>query len=61
MPTKFFIGANKFYDTEEEANADLLELEREYGVPTKFFTILTILKTNRGAPGKTFKPVTTVH
>lgn len=56
MATKFFIGANKFYDTEEEANADLLELEREYGVPAKFFTILSILKTSKNAPGGTFKP-----
>ena len=62
MATKFFIGGNKFYDSEEEANAELIQFEAEYGIPIDTFVVVKIDKQeSKEAPANTFKPATTVH
>ena len=44
MPTKFFIGGNEFYDTDEEAEAALEEFREEYKIPADVFVIVGINK-----------------
>ncbi len=60
MATKFFIGGNKFYDSEEEANAELVQFEVEHKIPAETFVIVKIHKEEKG---ERFKPAvsTTVH
>ena len=55
MATQFFIGGNKFYADEQEAEHDLKTLRVRYGVPEEFFTIVKIHKEE---PGGTFEPRT---
>jgi len=58
MSTKFFIGGNKFYDSEEEANAELAEFAMQFGIPIDIFTVVKIHKDD---PQDTFKPAVTFH
>jgi hypothetical protein len=57
MSTKFFIGGNKFYDSEEEANADLALFEVEHKIPHGTFEIVMIHKDDEEA----FPASATVH
>jgi len=61
LATKFFIGGNKFYDSEEEANAELAQFEVEHKIPAETFVIVKIHKEEKH--GDQFKPAvsTTVH
>ena len=62
MATKFFIGGNKFYDSEEEANAELMLFEVEHNIPVDTFVVVKIDKQeSKDAPADTFKPATAVH
>jgi len=47
MSTKYFIGGNKFYDLEEEANAELAALESEHGLPYGEFVVVKINKKDK--------------
>jgi hypothetical protein len=58
MATKFFIGGNKFYDSEEEANTELAGFAAEFGIPIEIFSIV---KIHKEGPQDTFKPAETVH
>lgn len=58
MPTRFFIGGNKFYESEEEAQGDLEHLTDMYGVPEEFFTVVKIHKEE---PEEQLKPSATLH
>lgn len=58
MPTKFFIGGNKFYDSAEEANAELAMFEAEHRIPHETFVVV---KIHKDEPQETFKPAATVH
>ena len=61
MSTKYFIGGNKFYDSEEEAKTDLRQFQVEHEIPDDAFVIV---KINKDEPGDTFKPLleaATVH
>ena len=61
MSRHFFIGGNKFYNSEEDANAELAEFEAEFGIPANIFTVVTIDKEE---PGGTFEPLpeaTVIH
>lgn len=49
MSTKFFIGGNKFYDSEEEAQAELIQFEAEHGIPIDTFSIVKIHKDDKEA------------
>ena len=61
MATKFFIGGNKFYDSEEEADAELAGFAAEFGIPIEIFSIVKIHKTDLEGPQDTFKPAETIH
>ncbi len=53
MASQFFIGGNKFYSSEEDANTELAEFEKEFGIPIDIFTVVQIDKEE---PGDTFRP-----
>lgn len=50
MSTKFFIGGNVFYDTEEEAEAQMAEFVAKHGVSPHDFSIVKIEKQDDPMP-----------
>lgn len=58
MSTKFFIGGNKFYDSEEEAEAELAMFMAEHGIPHDTFVVV---KIHKDEPGETFKAPAAIH
>jgi len=61
MPTKFFIGGNKFYDSEEEANVELAEFAEQFGIPIEIFSVVKIRKEGKAEEVNSFTPKETVH
>lgn len=47
MSTKFFIGGNEFYDTEEEAEAQMAEFVAKHGISPDTFSIVKIHKQDQ--------------
>ena len=61
MATKFFIGGNKFYDSEEEADAELAGFAAEFGIPVEIFSIVKIHKEGKAEEVNSFAAKETVH
>lgn len=62
MSTKFFIGGNKFYDSKEEADAELTQFQVKHNIPAETFVVVKINKQDE-IKGDEFKPkaTETVH
>ena len=61
MSRHFFIGGNKFYGSEANAEQELAQFQKDYGIPDGIFVIVTIDKEE---PGGTFEPLpeaTVIH